>query len=295
MTPIHCIAALAAALLLAPAGARAADPVELVTREFTIEAPETLARGWHDFRFTNRGGQTHFVYFYRLVDGKTIADQLAEVVPAFDAVMEGLRSGELGKEDIGPWMGEHIPPWGLQMTPAGGVGLLAPGQSAEATLLLDEPGTYLFECYVKSPDGRWHTSMGMLKEVRVTAEDSGGTEPEADVTIRVGDEGVAAPDRLGAGRHVVRIDFVDTPPSFMPYDLHLARLRDDTDLDRVLFWMDWSNVGGLRAPAPVEFLGGVENLRGGAHGYLSVDLKPGRYLWISETLADTHHRVFTVN
>ena len=84
MSTIHRIAALAAVILCAPAGVMAAEPVDVVTREYTIEAPDTLARGWHDFRFTNLGGQTHFVYFYRLAPGKTIADQLADVVPVFD-------------------------------------------------------------------------------------------------------------------------------------------------------------------------------------------------------------------
>jgi hypothetical protein len=92
----------------------------------------------------------------------------------------------------------------------------------------------------------------------------------------------------------VRAVIKDNPDSFMPYDVHLARLEEDTELGALIFWMDWSNVGGLRAPAPVEFLGGVENMPAGNHGYMTVDLTPGRYIWISEVNADRMHMVFQV-
>lgn len=266
----------------------------VVARDFTIEAPDRMDTGWHTTRLENKGEQTHFVVMYRLAEGKTIEDQQREVVPAFDRLMEGIRGGEIEKEDIGSFLGENIPAWGLQMTYVGGVGLLAPGKTAQATFRVPEPGIYLLECYVKAPDGTWHTSMGMLTQVEVVDEDGTGTEPKADATLALTNAGIEAPETLPAGRQTIRVDFEDNPETFMPYDVNLAKISENTDLDEVVFWMDWSNVGGLRAPAPVEFIGGVEHMGAGNHGYMTVDLSPGRYLWISEVNAAQMHKTFTV-
>lgn len=40
-------------------------------------------------------------------------------------------------------------------------------------------------------------------------------------------------------------------------NIHLIKQEENTDLDEVNSWMDWSKVGGLRSPAPADFLGGV--------------------------------------
>ncbi|MDX1627038.1 MAG: hypothetical protein R3323_11060, partial [Wenzhouxiangellaceae bacterium] len=268
--------------------------VPVVTTEYAIEMPDRLETGWTTFDFHNAGDQVHFVILYRLAEGHDIEDQREHVVPAFDALMEGLRSGEMTKADIGPFLVEEIPEWGLQMTYVGGAGLLSPGRSTRSTFLVDEPGTYLAECYVKAPDGTWHTSMGMLHEVEVVASESRGSPPEADHDVRVGSDGVEAPERVEPGRTTFRVTMLEDPQSFMPYDLNLARIDDETDLDELVFWMDWSNVGGLRAPAPVEFLGGVEHMNAVSHGTMTVDLEPGRYLWISEIDAARMHKAFEV-
>lgn len=268
--------------------------VKVIARDFSIEAPERMDTGWHTMKLENQGQQVHFVIMYRLAEGKTIEDQRREVVPAFDRLMEGIQSGEIEKKDIGPFLTEEVPDWGLQMTYIGGVGLLAPGGTAQTAFRVPEPGTYLMECYVKAPDGTWHTSMGMLTQVEVLDLDGAGSEPEEDATIAVTNAGVEAPDTLPSGPQSIRVDFKDNPETFMPYDLNLARLDEDANLDDIVFWMDWSNVGGLRAPAPVEFLGGVEHMEAGNHGYMTVDLSPGRYLWISEVNAAQMHKTFTV-
>lgn len=276
-------------------GAAEASPpvIEVATTEYAIEMPDAMTTGWNTFDFHNRGDQTHFVLMYRLAEGKDIEDQLAHVVPAFGPLMDGLRSGELTKEDIGPFLTEHVPEWGLQMTYVGGAGLLAPGRSTRSTFFIDQPGTYLVECYVKAPNGAWHTSMGMLHQVTVE-EGAGNDPPSADTVIEVNAAGVDAPEVISAGRHTFRVNLDAQAPGFMPFDLNLARLAADTDLDALIFWMDWSNVGGLRAPSPVEFLGGVEHMPAGSHGFMTVDLEPGDYLWISEINAASHHAKFRV-
>ena len=79
--------------------------------------------------------------------------------------------------------------------------------------------------------------------------------------------------------------------------MHLARLDDDTDLARLEAWMDWSQPDGFQTPAPVIFLGGLNEMPAGQTGYLHVDLEPGRYAWVAEVpgaLAKGMLQVFTV-
>jgi hypothetical protein len=57
--------------------------------------------------------------------------------------------------------------------------------------------------------------------------------------------------------------------------VELARLHEGTSVDSVAAW---ANV--YRARAPTDFLGGVIPPSGGA-AYLTVDLSPGRYAWVS--------------
>lgn len=271
----------------------AASVIDVVVSDFTIEAPAEVPAGWTTVRLANKGQQTHFVVFYRIVDGKTIEDQQREVVPHFDAAMIALQSGEVDKAGAGEMLGA-IPAWAFAAKYRGGPGLLAPGRTATTTINLDEPGTYLMECYVKSTDGTFHTSMGMLREIKVTAPASAAVEPDADIELTLTNAGIAMSEEPAAGRHVVRVNFAEDPKGFLPYDVHLVRLTDDTDMEQIVEWMDWMNVGGLRAPAPAEFLGGAENTPAGHHAYITVDLEPGRYAWISEINADRMLHEFTV-
>ncbi|WP_223669069.1 hypothetical protein [Kangiella shandongensis] len=268
--------------------------VDVTTSDFKIHAPAKLKKGWTTFRFTNNGKQVHFVGMYRLVEGKTIDDQLRDVAPVFNPLMEGLRRGELTKADIGPFLQRNIPEWGLQMTWVGGAGLLAPGDKTESTFYIDQSGTYLLECYVKAPDGQWHTLMGMLHQVVVTDEMNDAVEPEAYHEVSVSNSGVDAPQTIPAGRQTFKISMLEQPEGFMPYDLNLARLDGSVSIDKIAHWMDWTNPGGFRAPAPVDFLGGLEHMDAGNHGYVMVDLEPGEYIWISEVNAGTVNKTFVV-
>jgi hypothetical protein len=71
----------------------------------------------------------------------------------------------------------------------------------------------------------------------------------------------------------------------MGNDVHLIRMNDTTDIDEVIFWLDWMNIKGLESPAPVEFLGGAQEMPVGYTAYFTADLVPGNYAWISESSA----------
>jgi len=68
----------------------------------------------------------------------------------------------------------------------------------------------------------------------------------------------------------------------LSHDVHLARLEDETDLDALGAWMDWSQPTGLDTPPPAVFLGGTHEMQAGETAYFTVTLEPGRYAWIAE-------------
>jgi hypothetical protein len=86
------------------------------------------------------------------------------------------------------------------------------------------------------------------------------------------------------GSQTVAVHFQDqmVHENFSGHDVHLAKLADDTDLKNLVAWMDWTQPNGLQVPAPVEFLGGLEEMPAGETGYFTVTLEPGRYAWIAE-------------
>ena len=64
--------------------------------------------------------------------------------------------------------------------------------------------------------------------------------------------------------------------------MHVVRLAEDADLDALAAWMDWTDPQGLQTPAPVQFVGGLNEMPAGATGYFTLTLEPGSYAFISE-------------
>lgn len=71
---------------------------------------------------------------------------------------------------------------------------------------------------------------------------------------------------------------------FLGHDVNLVKYDDTASLDSLVHWMNWMNPDGLITPAPqgFTFLGGMNNLPTGEHGYFEADLTPGNYVLISE-------------
>lgn len=256
--------------------------VEVTGVEYAFEGPDSVSAGWTTFRLKNEGDQHHFLLLYRLPEGKTREDVLRELVPVYDAVMMALQDGKVDKQEALEMLGQELPEWGFTLEFLGGPGLVAPGETAQATVELKQPGLYIMECYVKGPNGKFHSSMGMSKLFTVTEAVAETEPPQADFEISLSNAGIEAPGSVKAGKHRFKVNYLEDPSGGFPYDVHLAQLTEDTDVDALREWMDWMNVGGLRAPAPARFVGGSENMAAGNTAYFTVLLEPGRYALLSE-------------
>lgn len=274
----------------APERAAVAEPVAAVDSEsgrvevrasdYAFIAPDEIPSGWTTFEFTNRGQEPHFFLLSRLPEGKTLADYAEDVGAPFDEAWAALQKGA-SKADAGALLGEKLPEWYAQVQVTGGIGMVVPGETARTTLRL-EPGHYAMECYVKTAEGVFHTALGMMRALTVTADVSPLAEPEADLSIDVTNDGMTVAGEPAPGRRTIAVRFVEQPAG-PGNDVHLVRLEDATDLDALAAWMDWMNLEGLRSPAPARFLGGSQEMPAGSTAYFEADLEPGRYAWIGES------------
>ena len=263
-----------------------AHVVQVTARDFVFQTPAEIPSGWTTFRFVNEGREHHFFLLSRLPDGKTLEDYRSDVGPAFDGAWHGLRDGSMDKAQAGMLLGGNLPAWYGSVEPMGGVGLIAPGGVGQTTANL-KPGTYVMECYVKTADGTFHTTLGMMTSLVVTEGPSTAPAPAADFEISVSNDGIATEGEMTAGEHTVAVHFLEHPELGLGNDVHLVRLEDGTDVTEVAKWMDWMEVGGLRSPAPAQFLGGTEEMPVGYTAYFTVTVEPGRYAWIVEAPAES--------
>jgi hypothetical protein len=256
--------------------------VEVTARDFALDAPDEIPSGWTTFRLTNEGQEEHFVYIYRLPEDKTYRQLEEEALGPFYRVWEQYATGEIDRAEAEAALGSEIPGWFFtDLAPSGGPALTEPGETSQATVLL-EPGTYVMECYVKTPEGEWHTALGMQRELTVTADSTGASPPEADAELVLSNYQIAVSGDLTAGTRTVAVRVEENPEGFMMHDINLFRLDEGVEVPEIVAWMDWMDLEGFRAPAPGYSLGGVEHMLAGRTGYMTVELQPGDYAWVSE-------------
>lgn len=263
-----------------------AHVVEVTAVDYAFQAPAEIPSGWTTFRMENAGQEEHFLLLNRLPEDKTFEDYQREVGAPFGSVWDSLRAGSIDQAEAGRRLGSLLPDWYVtSVKQMGGPGLVSPGGVSQASAKLD-PGTYVIECYVKTPEGQFHAALGMVRPMTVTEASSGAPEPEADLEMTLSNYDIAIEDEVTPGGHTVAVHFQEHPEVGLGNDVHLVRLEDDTDVDEVVEWMGWMNLNGLQAPAPARFLGGTQEMPVGQTAYFTVEVEPGRYLWISESTAE---------
>jgi len=257
--------------------------IDIVTRSMEFQSVDTIPSGWNTFKYQNLSNETHFFLMDKYPEGKTVEHTLTDVAPVF---AEGMDLINEGKSEEGFAAFGKLPEWFGDIIFSGGSGLIAPKHTAVTTIKLD-PGYYIMECYVKMPNGKFHTLMGMAKPIFVTDEASGNTPPEATVNIALsGETGISYDKDITKGKQIFSVYVKDQKQheNFMWHDLNLVKLDANASEDALESWMDWSDPKGLITPVPngVTFLGGVNDMSAGSTGYFYADLEPGKYAFISE-------------
>jgi hypothetical protein len=257
--------------------------VSISTQSMEFFVADTLYSGWNNLTYENKSTEVHFVLMDLYPTGKTMANTKAEVLPPFDEGMKLIMKGDM--ENAVTAFGK-LPEWFQQIKFMGGTGLISPRHTAKSTVYL-EPGVYAMECYVKMFNGEWHTSHGMLKQIIVKEEKTDLQPPAPTVTLDISSiDGIVLRDSLTVGKQIIRTNFVDQKiwEHFVGHDINLVKYDNSASLDSLIQWMNWMDPMGLRSPAPkgFTFLGGMNNLSTGEHGFFEAELTPGNYVLISE-------------
>ncbi|MDP2497182.1 MAG: hypothetical protein Q8W44_04230 [Candidatus Palauibacterales bacterium] len=267
------------------------DVVQVAAGHHTfVTSHEEIGAGWTTFRFRNRSDAPHFMIIEKMPvwegEQKTVEDSRSEVVPVFQNIMDSFR-------DEGPTFPEagfELPAWYGEVTFVGGPGLTSPGETAETRTYL-EPGTYVIECYVKTEDGTFHSTEGMIEGLVVNGASNASGEPprgRVDGRVTVSSTGgitvESAPRRPGNRTLEVAFEDQTAYSHFLGHDVHLARLDEGADREALGAWMNWAVPGGLTDDVPegVTFLGGVQDMPAGESAYMTADLAPGRYALVAE-------------
>ncbi len=259
------------------------QPVSISTRSMEFNAPDSISSGWHEFIYDNQSGDIHFFVLEKLPEGITLVDYKNDLISVFESALDLM---DEGKVEEGFKEFEKIPEWFSQVVNIGGVGLIGPRSKASATFFL-EPGRYAMECYVRMPNGRPHALMGMLDEIIVTSDSSSLTPPETDLTVEVSSSGgITFQDTVAEGSYTIRVNYIDQAryENMMGHDVNLVRIETGADPAALAAWINAADPTAFRTPAPegFEFIGGIQELPSGNHGYFEAVLEEGNYVLISE-------------
>jgi hypothetical protein len=241
------LALLAAAAAGCGGGGGKENVVQVRGDEYAFVMPDRIEGGVVTMEVSNTGEELHEYALGRLAPGKTFED---------------LRP-LLENPDEGP------PPW---LTDVGGVPLLSPGKEVSITRELD-PAIYVLLCFIPAPDGKPHIAHGMVKSFEV-AGDSGAELPEADATITAKQRGHDVPE-IEAGRRTIELRNGATEGRDFLFAVFAAG-KEMADVDR---WFE----GGMKGPAPVTFLGGMQTIPAGSSVYMTTELEEGTTYSVVET------------
>lgn len=224
----------------------AASPREVVirARDFSYDAPHTIAGGVTTIRLINEGPDFHHLQLVRLEQGRTVDD-----------LMRHLASGPA------PW-----PSWAIEaggpMTPP------EPGEERSATLDL-KPGHYALICFIPSPDGRPHFVHGMVRPLTVVPPSGPArTMPEADLVMTLDDYSFVTDRPITPGVHTIRV--VDAAEQ--AHEVVIVRLEPGRSAADFLGW-----VQDREGSPPGRIVGGATGLVRGEDNVITVRFERGRY------------------
>jgi hypothetical protein len=247
------VAGLVLGVACAKPAPQAAGPnvVTITATDYAFSVPDTIPAGLTTLRLVNRGKELHHASLVRLKDGKTIAD-----------FQSGLQAA----------MQSHAPPppW---ISFVGGPNALTPGDTGTATQTL-EPGSYVFVCWIPSPDGTPHIMKGMMHAMVVRAGPAAApaaTEFAAGFSMKLTDYDFVLSAPLTAGTHTIRVENT----GLQPHEIVITALPPGKGLQDFIAW----EKGGEKGPIPTgKWLGGVVALDAGGHAHFTATFTPGNYL-----------------
>jgi hypothetical protein len=257
--------------------------IQVSSNGMSFNAPTTIQSGWTTFLYENNTRHPHFFVLEKLPEGKTVEDSREEIVPVFQEGMDHFNEYNF---EAGFAAFAKLPAWFNEIVFTGGPGIIDSGKTAETTVWL-EPGDYVIECYIKTPNGTFHAALGMMEGLHVEETNNGQREPKSSLDVTISSTGgIQFPNKIRPGMHTFAVTFENQimHDNFLGHDVHLVKLNQNEDIAELNAWMNWADPAQFKTPAPagIEFLGGTQELPAGKTAYFSAHLKPGTYAFIAE-------------
>jgi hypothetical protein len=225
------------------------ETTEPSKNEVAIDGPKEIEAGVVEITLKNSGKGRHDAQILR-VEGNRTADQV---------ISNSIDSGE----------GAGIPEW---ITDGGGLGTVAPGESATVTEVL-EPGTYfLLDSESSAENAPPNARKGGVAKFEVTGEPTTAELPETDATITAKDFSFEA-SGVKPGKN--RLTFENTGKE-LHHVIAMPLAKGSTIEDAESFFTSEEEPQG---PPPVDFRSGVGTavIDGGQEQIAELEFKKGKY------------------
>ncbi len=242
-------------------GSAASDnAITITASEYKFDVSGEATGGFTQVTFENDGKEPHILIPFKLKPGKTAADALP--ILASEEEPDPAEAAAVFDGD---------PDTAFYGTP----GFLAPGDT-ETTVANFPAGNYVLVCFLPSPEGEVHASLGMAKDF--TVGEGNTPAPESDGSLEVTPDGLTVPDGFGSGTFEV----TNTSPDGSDFNIVGPTDAQMADFDAIIQGyfnaIGTGDVPDFKFPAPIV-AGFSETMPPGAKGLIVVDLDKGRYLF----------------
>ena len=225
--------------------------VNVIARDFSFEAPDSIAGGLVRFKLKNEGKDPHQAQMVRLNDGVTLQQfQTAAQSPDPSAVLR-------------------------LITVQGGPNGVSGGKSQDVVNNL-QAGSYLYLCFVSGEDGVSHIEKGMVKPFQVTAPTGTAEPPTASAQVTLADFSFLGADSFSSGKTTVEV----TNGGPQPHELTVYKLSAGVTVDDLRAMLASEDETPPSGPSPVVEAGGLGAIMAGQKGYVDLDLTSGNYVFV---------------
>lgn len=239
-----------------------ANTLALDMQDYSFGVTGELKPGTTTLAMKNSGTEMHMAAFFRLKQGKTLADLQAALGSEDENAMSGVTDGEVDSPG----------------------GLLSPGQAQEVTTDFLGAGTYAVVCFLPTAGEQTavpHFAKGMINSFQVGGAPTEATAPKADATYTIDDGRIDGPKTLKAGENILKM----TSSGKGPHEFVVVKKRTPEttydDIDKFftgLFESQTPPPKGYLDNAPGVVVADTFDVATGNTVSVAADLQPGSYL-----------------
>jgi hypothetical protein len=233
-------------------GRAGAPSLSVTAKDYSFEAPETVAAGLVEFKMTNEGEEPHQVQLLKLRSGVDVNQVIAAA-----------------KAESGP---------GIQplVRYAGGPNGVDANEEQTATVNLT-PGNYALACLIPDAEGIEHLALGMAAPLKATGDISEEELPATDYKATATESTSEQGTRFDFGMpEAWSGSILFTNQGAQPHEFQVLGIREGVSEEDFLKAFQSE---GPPAPGPPPYVadGGGAVIAPGASEVFDLDVKPGTY------------------